>query len=109
MKFGLFGGARARGGPAGDSYAYHDFINYVVEAERLGFSSGFLVEHHFTGVGPVSASMTFLRFFAARTDELANFLGCPHRAHSPWHRRRCLALAQPDPRRRAGGHARSPV
>jgi len=38
MKFGLFGGARARGGPAGDSHAYHDFINYVVEAERLGFS-----------------------------------------------------------------------
>src|SRR5262245_42804051 len=27
MKFGLFGGARARGGPAGDSHAYHDFVN----------------------------------------------------------------------------------
>jgi hypothetical protein len=25
MKFGLFGGARAKGGPAGDSHAYHDF------------------------------------------------------------------------------------
>ena len=56
MKFGLFGGARARGGPAGDSHAYHDFINYVVEAERLGFSSVFLVEHHFTGFGQVSAT-----------------------------------------------------
>ena len=31
MKFGLFGGARARGGPAGDSHAYHDFVNYVIE------------------------------------------------------------------------------
>jgi len=41
MKFGLFGGARARGGPAGDSHAYHDFINYVVEAERLGFRASF--------------------------------------------------------------------
>jgi alkanesulfonate monooxygenase SsuD/methylene tetrahydromethanopterin reductase-like flavin-dependent oxidoreductase (luciferase family) len=51
MKFGLFGGARARGGPAGDSSAYHDFINYVVEAEKLGFSSVFLVEHHFTALG----------------------------------------------------------
>ena len=46
MKFGLFGGARARGGPAGDSDGYHHFINYVIEAEKLGFSSVFLVEHH---------------------------------------------------------------
>src|SRR5437879_1962977 len=49
MKFGLFGGARARGGPAGDSEGYHNFIKYVVAAEELGFSSVFLVEHHFTG------------------------------------------------------------
>ena len=70
MKFGLFGGARARGGPAGDSYAYHDFINYVVEAERLGFSSVFLVEHHFTGFGQVSASMNLLSYLAARTERI---------------------------------------
>jgi len=37
MKFGLFGGARARGGPAGDSEGYHNFIKYVVAAEELGF------------------------------------------------------------------------
>ena len=67
MKFGLFGGARARGGPAGDSDGYHDFINYVVEAERLGFSSVFLVEHHFTGFGQVSASLNLLSYLAART------------------------------------------
>jgi alkanesulfonate monooxygenase SsuD/methylene tetrahydromethanopterin reductase-like flavin-dependent oxidoreductase (luciferase family) len=67
MKFGLFGGARARGGPAGDSEGYHDFINYVVEAERLGFSSVFLVEHHFTGFGQVSASLNLLSYLAART------------------------------------------
>ena len=70
MKFGLFGGARARGGPAGDSQAYHDFINYVVEAERLGFSSVFLVEHHFTGFGQVSASMSLLAYLAARTERI---------------------------------------
>src|SRR5215471_21107878 len=70
MKFGLFGGARARGGPAGDSYAYHDFINYVVEAERLGFSSVFLVEHHFTGFGQVSASMSLLAYLAACTERI---------------------------------------
>jgi len=70
MKFGLFGGARARGGPAGDSSAYHDFINYVVEAEKLGFSSVFLVEHHFTGFGQVSASMSLLAYLAARTERI---------------------------------------
>ena len=64
MKFGLFGGARARGGPAGDSYAYHDFVNYVIEAEKLGFTSVFLVEHHFTGFGQVSASMSLLAYLA---------------------------------------------
>jgi probable F420-dependent oxidoreductase len=70
MKFGLFGGARAKGGPAGDSHAYHDFVNYVVEAERLGFSSVFLVEHHFTGFGQVSASMGLLAYLAARTERI---------------------------------------
>jgi alkanesulfonate monooxygenase SsuD/methylene tetrahydromethanopterin reductase-like flavin-dependent oxidoreductase (luciferase family) len=70
MRFGLFGGARARGGPAGDSSAYHDFINYVVEAEKLGFSSVFLVEHHFTGFGQVSASLNLLTWLGARTRNL---------------------------------------
>jgi alkanesulfonate monooxygenase SsuD/methylene tetrahydromethanopterin reductase-like flavin-dependent oxidoreductase (luciferase family) len=70
MKFGLFGGARARGGPAGDSSAYHDFINYVAEAEKLGFSSVFLVEHHFTGFGQVSASMSLLSYLAAKTERI---------------------------------------
>jgi probable F420-dependent oxidoreductase len=70
MKFGLFGGARARGGPAGDSEGYHDFINYVGEAEKLGFSSVFLVEHHFTGFGQVSASLNLLSYLAARTERI---------------------------------------
>src|SRR5665213_2354370 len=70
MKFGLFGGARARGGPAGDSEGYHDFISYVVEAERLGFSSVFLVEHHFTGFGQISASLNLLSYLAARTERI---------------------------------------
>jgi alkanesulfonate monooxygenase SsuD/methylene tetrahydromethanopterin reductase-like flavin-dependent oxidoreductase (luciferase family) len=70
MKFGLFGGARARGGPAGDSEGYHDFIRYVVAAEELGFSSVFLVEHHFTGFGQVSASLNLLSYLAARTEKI---------------------------------------
>jgi hypothetical protein len=95
MKFGLFGGARARGGPAGDSHAYHDFVNYVIEAEKLGFSSVFLVEHHFTGFGQVSASMSLLAYLAARTERIR--LGTAVVV---------LPLAQPDPRRRAGGDPR---
>ena len=68
MRFGLFGGARTkRGDGATDSHAYGDFIAYVTEAERLGFRSVFLVEHHFTGAGQISASLTLLAYLAART------------------------------------------
>src|SRR5712675_2319378 len=68
MQFGLFGGARTkRGDGAVDSHAYGDFIAYVIEAERLGFRSIFLVEHHFTGAGQLSASLTLLAYLAART------------------------------------------
>jgi alkanesulfonate monooxygenase SsuD/methylene tetrahydromethanopterin reductase-like flavin-dependent oxidoreductase (luciferase family) len=67
VKFGLFGGARAHGGAAGDSDSYQDFVRYVVAAEELRFSSVFLVEHHFTGFGQVSASLNLLSYLAART------------------------------------------
>ena len=69
MKFGLFGGASAqRGGVHRDStQGYRDFIDYVVEAEELGYRSVFLVEHHFTGFGQVSASLNLLTYLAART------------------------------------------
>ena len=70
MKFGLFGGARAAGGPAGDSQGYADYVNYVCEAETLGFHSVFVVEHHFTGHGQVSASLNILAYLAARTSRI---------------------------------------
>ena len=59
MRFGLFGSATARhGGPDVDSgQGYKQFIEYNVEAEALGFRSTFLVEHHFTGFGQVSATL----------------------------------------------------
>ena len=38
MRFGLFGGARTkRSVGLGDSHGYKDFIDYVQEAEKLGF------------------------------------------------------------------------
>src|SRR3954471_21245126 len=72
MKFGLFGSAQAqRGGPDLDSgQGFRDFVAYNVEAEALGYDSSFVVEHHFTGFGPISASLNLLTFLAARTSTL---------------------------------------
>jgi alkanesulfonate monooxygenase SsuD/methylene tetrahydromethanopterin reductase-like flavin-dependent oxidoreductase (luciferase family) len=72
MKFGLFGSAQAqRGGPDLDSgQGFKDFIEYNVEAEALGYTSTFVVEHHFTGFGQVSASLNLLTWVAARTKTL---------------------------------------
>src|SRR5215470_7598470 len=72
MKFGLFGSAQAkRGGSDLDSgQGFRDFIEYNVEAEALGYASTFLVEHHFTGLGQISASLNLLTWVAARTKTL---------------------------------------
>lgn len=72
MQFGLFGSAQAkRGGPDVDSGAgFREFVNYNVEAEALGYYSTFLVEHHFTGFGQVSATLNLLTWIGARTTTL---------------------------------------
>jgi alkanesulfonate monooxygenase SsuD/methylene tetrahydromethanopterin reductase-like flavin-dependent oxidoreductase (luciferase family) len=72
MRFGLFGSAAARrGGPEFDSSeGFRDFIEYNVEAEALGFHSTFVVEHHFTGYGQVSATLNLLTWLGARTRRL---------------------------------------
>jgi len=68
MKFGLFGGAKSSGeGSVGDSLGYRKYIDYVLFAEELGYHSVFVVEHHFTGVGQLSASLNFLSYLAGRT------------------------------------------
>jgi alkanesulfonate monooxygenase SsuD/methylene tetrahydromethanopterin reductase-like flavin-dependent oxidoreductase (luciferase family) len=71
MRFGLFGGARtALGVQPSDSQQLYDFVDYVTEAEELGFESVFLVEHHFTGFGQISASLNLLCYLAARTTRM---------------------------------------
>ena len=72
MQFGLFGSAAARrGGPEFDSSeGFRDFIDYNIEAEALGFYSTFVVEHHFTGYGQVSATLNLLTWLGARTRRL---------------------------------------
>jgi len=71
MKFGLFGGAKSAGeGAVGDSLGYRKYIDYVLAAEELGYYSVFVVEHHFTGVGQLSASLNFLTYLAGRTTRM---------------------------------------
>jgi alkanesulfonate monooxygenase SsuD/methylene tetrahydromethanopterin reductase-like flavin-dependent oxidoreductase (luciferase family) len=72
MRFGLFGSATAKhGGPDVDSgQGYKEFTDYNLEAEALGLHSTFLVEHHFTGYGQVSASLSLLTWVAAKTRTL---------------------------------------
>ena len=73
MRFGLFGAAQAQrgGGPDVDSAAgFNDYIDYLIEAEALGYHSSFIVEHHFTGFGQVSATLNLLSWVGAKTTTL---------------------------------------
>jgi len=73
MRFGLFGAATAQrsDNPDVDSAAgFKDYIDYIIEAEALGFDSSFIVEHHFTGFGQVSATLNLLTWIGARTTTL---------------------------------------
>ena len=72
MRFGLFGSAQAkRGGPDVDSGAgFREFVERNIEAEALGYHSTFLVEHHFTGFGQVSATLNLLTWIGAQTTTL---------------------------------------
>ena len=89
MRFGLFGGARTEiGEQASDSRIYTDYIDYICEAEALGFHSVFLVEHHFTGFGQISATLNFLTYLAAKTSRIR--LGTAVLV-LPWHNPALLA------------------
>jgi alkanesulfonate monooxygenase SsuD/methylene tetrahydromethanopterin reductase-like flavin-dependent oxidoreductase (luciferase family) len=68
MRFGLFGSVEAGGD--GSGRGFHNYVDYNVEAEALGYYSSFLVEHHFTGWSQVSATLQLLNWVAARTSTL---------------------------------------
>src|SRR6185436_2954540 len=72
MRIGIFGGAKASSAHPGAAMGqgFHDFIDFNVEAEALGYHSTFLVEHHFSGWHQVSATLTLLTWLAARTTTL---------------------------------------
>ncbi|HWK63708.1 MAG TPA: LLM class flavin-dependent oxidoreductase [Rhizobiaceae bacterium] len=71
MKFGLFLGIWENPVAADNHQAIlHEVIDYVVKAEKLGFVSAFLTEHHFTGLPQIPCSMMVLANLAARTQVL---------------------------------------
>jgi alkanesulfonate monooxygenase SsuD/methylene tetrahydromethanopterin reductase-like flavin-dependent oxidoreductase (luciferase family) len=71
MRFGLFGGASAPRTTDGDpGRGFWEYIETNLEAERLGFYSTFLVEHHFSGSGQVSSPLDLLSWVAARTTSI---------------------------------------
>src|SRR4030095_5217690 len=90
MRFGIFGSAQARrGGPDVDSGSgFRDFVDYNVEAEQLGFHGSFVVEHPFTGFGPLSATLNLLTWIGARPSTLR--LGTAVMT-LPWHNPLLLA------------------
>lgn len=83
MKFGLFGGANSkRGGANADTTDYQRVIDMIREADTLGFHSVFMVEHHFTGIGQVSATLNMLSYLAALTKNIRLGTGV---TVLPWH------------------------
>jgi len=72
MKFGLFSSAQANSDDLGpeSGQGFRDYLDFNIEAEALGFSSSFLVEHHFTGWNQVSATLMLLMALAMRTKTL---------------------------------------
>lgn len=90
MKFGLFTDVSAANpnaalsGPKGFASAQTlvGLGDYICEAERLGFHSVFIVEHHFTGNGQVSSALSVLAYLAGRTSKIRIGSGV---VVLPWH------------------------
>lgn len=72
MKFGLFGGAQAVPGDVVTEAAlgYHEYGEYIQFAEKLGFESAWLVEHHFTGFSQLSATLNYISYLAGITSKI---------------------------------------
>jgi len=94
----LFGGAQARRGDGDPARACGITVDTCVEAEALGFDSSFLVEHHFSDLGQVSASLDLLHGWPRARQRC----GLVQRSSS-------CSLARSGAARRAGSDTRSDV
>lgn len=72
MKFGLFGGAQAVPGEVITEAAlgYHEYGDYIRTAERLGYESAWMVEHHFTGFSQLSATLNYISYLSGITSKI---------------------------------------
>ena len=72
MRFGVFCSAQAdaEGFPPASGQGFRDYLELNVEAERLGFHSSFLVEHHFSGWNQVSSPLMLLACLALKTTRI---------------------------------------
>ena len=72
MKFGLFGGAQAVPGEVVTEAAlgYHEYGEYIQAAEKFGYSSAWLVEHHFTGFSQLSATLSYISYLSGITSKI---------------------------------------
>ena len=69
MKFGLFHSVQLPNPSEQDRY-YHEALDQVLHAERLGYNSVWFTEHHFTRHGIVSATMSVLAYLAGVTNTI---------------------------------------
>ncbi len=69
MKFGLFHSVQLPN-PSEQERYYREALDQVLHAERLGYSSVWFTEHHFTRHGIVSATMSVLAYLAGLTDTI---------------------------------------
>ena len=69
MKFGLFHSVQLPN-PSEQERYYREALEQVLHAERLGYSSVWFTEHHFTRHGIVSATASVLSYLAAITDTI---------------------------------------
>ena len=69
MKFGLFHSVQLPD-PSQQERYYREALEQVLHAERLGYSSVWFTEHHFTRHGIVSATLSVLAYLAGLTDTI---------------------------------------
>ena len=72
MKFGLFGGAQAVPGEVVTEAAlgYHEYGDYIRLAEKLGYSSAWLVEYHFTGFSQLLVTLNYISYLYGITSKI---------------------------------------
>lgn len=69
MKFGLFHSVQLPDSSQQERY-YREALEQVLHAEKLGYSSVWFTEHHFTRHGIVSATFSVLSYLAAATNSM---------------------------------------